>query len=974
MAKVVLNNQGQLTPSTNTAINTNWDAIEAAMENTLSRDGTSPNEMEADLDMNSNQIYNLPVPVDLSSAARWQDVVNLQLASTLTGINGFLYLNLATSIPSTTVAANVEAIYVSGYSLAGVGACLWRKVPSLPTHVAYLQSANGYYFVPDVQQLDYTMSAAITGDQVIDAAIALGCGFRLMFAQTGSISLGPTGSDFTTVALLKLFLTKSTVGEGATLSIKINGHYSAASSGTLWDWNHPDADRITITCGDNYTVLRNREIQSSGHSVTGTYRNYSVTFAIDSVDDISIGDFARVQYVKDNRRIEWCNYGNGLGILSRNSAGSFHTSKPNVLTWTENVFLNPLAVDDLILWKGETRRVTAITDASNFLSTAGSPDTGDFTNGNPSSLNVGDYWYRLGGGYGTSNVCTSPSPGTHSTTLNFTDTSVLYKGSIVVANGQAGRIVTIDSPTAVTVHTLMDVPANTPFAIIGLSYCFEGAHEITAIDTDLKTITCLVKATLPEDVFDLNADYIKGGLIDIVRAGMKNTTTGDVFNFRTGKAPFVIDNIYMWAGTAGYAIETGSTQTIPMHIMGINFGPFATIVNGSAAMFINYCDVKCDLIGGVTAVDTYAMMISGCDGTAHCIQHVAGNLYIRGVKFTGLNNTYAYTGSNGAGIYNTDSSIIAGPNSGSYISGSCGVVGDNQHIYFSGWTTGSGSEAGTIMAFRSIGCGSHDVQMRVIGCAGTGPTYNVGSGSRCAGALIIAQEGTGLINNNSVVELNGINILGSGTSNYLSTTSGTSECEAAAFTNSLITSVNMTGRSTMIGPRVVIRKGGLTNLTVEGEGYFKSDGAYIADGNLSDIIVIGQKADIYIPNNVGTPVIKRDSETLALNYIDDGSIVRNTSLIYYPQVLYTDVDLDFGVINSDARETKTITVTGARVGDTVIVHPTSATYIADTATRLTIRGWVSATDTVTVEAMNNTATNSSNPASQTFRAVVLRWT
>src|SRR5688572_8344821 len=35
-------------------------ATELAMENTLSRDGTTPNQMAADLDMNSNSILNLP--------------------------------------------------------------------------------------------------------------------------------------------------------------------------------------------------------------------------------------------------------------------------------------------------------------------------------------------------------------------------------------------------------------------------------------------------------------------------------------------------------------------------------------------------------------------------------------------------------------------------------------------------------------------------------------------------------------------------------------------------------------------------------------------------------------------------------------------------------------------------------------------------------------------------------------------------
>lgn len=41
-------------------INANFAAVEAAIENTLSRDGTAPNAMGDDLDMNSNRIYNLP--------------------------------------------------------------------------------------------------------------------------------------------------------------------------------------------------------------------------------------------------------------------------------------------------------------------------------------------------------------------------------------------------------------------------------------------------------------------------------------------------------------------------------------------------------------------------------------------------------------------------------------------------------------------------------------------------------------------------------------------------------------------------------------------------------------------------------------------------------------------------------------------------------------------------------------------------
>jgi hypothetical protein len=57
MPKVTLN-EVQDGNSMAVGINANSEAIEAAIEKTLSRDGTSPNAMEANLDMNSNRILN----------------------------------------------------------------------------------------------------------------------------------------------------------------------------------------------------------------------------------------------------------------------------------------------------------------------------------------------------------------------------------------------------------------------------------------------------------------------------------------------------------------------------------------------------------------------------------------------------------------------------------------------------------------------------------------------------------------------------------------------------------------------------------------------------------------------------------------------------------------------------------------------------------------------------------------------------
>lgn len=62
MAKLSLSDISNITGSESNAIstmNSNNEAIEAAIKNTLSRDGTSPNTMSADIDLNGNDLLNV---------------------------------------------------------------------------------------------------------------------------------------------------------------------------------------------------------------------------------------------------------------------------------------------------------------------------------------------------------------------------------------------------------------------------------------------------------------------------------------------------------------------------------------------------------------------------------------------------------------------------------------------------------------------------------------------------------------------------------------------------------------------------------------------------------------------------------------------------------------------------------------------------------------------------------------------------
>lgn len=73
MAKLTLTDFASLTNETSaiTTLNNNNTAIENALENTLSRDGTSPNSMSAQLDMNTNKIINLPIATGVGEALEY---------------------------------------------------------------------------------------------------------------------------------------------------------------------------------------------------------------------------------------------------------------------------------------------------------------------------------------------------------------------------------------------------------------------------------------------------------------------------------------------------------------------------------------------------------------------------------------------------------------------------------------------------------------------------------------------------------------------------------------------------------------------------------------------------------------------------------------------------------------------------------------------------------------------------------------
>lgn len=183
-------------------INNNFAAVETAMEKTLSRDGTTPNTMEAVLDMNSNRIINLPYPTASTDPVRKQELDNAVLGvlsvsgpdkilgrvsagsgaveeiactsagrallddasasaqrTTLSVSPTFTY-DTRTALVAATVVSTVNAVLTHGYRTVGDGggARYVRSASATST-----QSADGAYwsYVPDARGYNVKAFGAI---------------------------------------------------------------------------------------------------------------------------------------------------------------------------------------------------------------------------------------------------------------------------------------------------------------------------------------------------------------------------------------------------------------------------------------------------------------------------------------------------------------------------------------------------------------------------------------------------------------------------------------------------------------------------------------------------------------------------------------------------------------------------------------------------------------------------------------------
>ena len=172
MSKITLTDLVNLQNETTavTAINANNTAIETAFDNTLSRDGTSPNNMGANFDMNSHRIINLPDSSTDSEPVtqRQLNAVTTSVGNVPTGgaVNQVLAKNSSTSYDMGWKPVTGTGSYVMSASPAFTGNPSFSGNPTFSGNpnigVAIATSINGVQFVPSSGALSVANLKTVT--------------------------------------------------------------------------------------------------------------------------------------------------------------------------------------------------------------------------------------------------------------------------------------------------------------------------------------------------------------------------------------------------------------------------------------------------------------------------------------------------------------------------------------------------------------------------------------------------------------------------------------------------------------------------------------------------------------------------------------------------------------------------------------------------------------------------------------------
>ena len=362
MAKLTLTDLTQLSSNETSAvnaINANGALIETALENTLSRDGTSPNSMSANLDMNSKKLLNVAAGTSNS------DGVNLSQLTAATGQVPGLSMTMETTTTDAdqgagkvwfnAAVASATVLYMDDADTNGADISTFVQTWDNSSN----SSSRGYIYVIQkasaVNYAIYEIDGAVTdasGYTKIPVNYMIGAG-TLADADPVTVNFIRTG-DQPAVPSLKMTWDNATADsdQGAGTVWFNDGTVSSATvlyiddvdaaAGTSinsqvdsWDDSTSTIKgTITVTKGSNAAVFATFNVTGSVTSAS-TYSKVAVTH-VTSSGSFTNGDVVYVQFVRAGNIGSTGATGSGEGLELTFESNTADSSQGAGKVWYNN--------------------------------------------------------------------------------------------------------------------------------------------------------------------------------------------------------------------------------------------------------------------------------------------------------------------------------------------------------------------------------------------------------------------------------------------------------------------------------------------------------------------------------------------------------------------------------------------------------------------------------------------------------------
>ena len=638
-------------------IDSNFEALRDAFSNTVSRDGSTPNTMDADFDMNNNDINNAK-SVNTTSLYLNGQLVSVNTDLTGAGSDDIGYISSGANSVARTVLAKLDDI---------------------------------------VSVKDFGALADGTTDDLASINKALTASTCVLFPSgTYRVSNLPSFSGHSLIATDAILLVDSGQTSASTVDLQDAGGLTFQGAATT---------STTI---------------SSISSVSGSAGAYTVVGTLASSTGINVGDVIKVDSVTPGTPVV------PGAVSTRPEKGQLNlgfysmdylTTSGTTATVSET---SPgagtfLAVGDLIVCKGQVRRVASNLTSGGFTLDAAFED----------DLDSIQYWYYLQ----DSDTGTVTVSGTTVTGVGTTFLSDANVGDLIFINGSgARRISAIGGDTSMTIETAITVSSGSVYGILSLGELHEGAWVVTGVAGNQVSWTNTGKRAPPP------VNNVDGGAVTVIPTQLSFTGSG--FVVKTGSVKLTDISLK----------GDGSTSDIGLNQKEEGFSSNSVLSGSVAIANFGY---------GIWAHGNsyvYAPDIS-----------VSGNT-TRGINITegakGWLNGSVVSGNSGIGVFVGTGSYARLADLKVISSSSFGVrreVGSSVWMDF-GYLLDNGSAG----MYDVGGVLIHMVGTRVIGNNSNGFTTSNGSFGRVSGALFLCNTSNGMSIAQASIEAHQTICLGNG--------------------------------------------------------------------------------------------------------------------------------------------------------------------------------------------------------------------